>query len=402
MIIKFKVKNFYSIKDKQEISFKISKKDKLDNSSTNIDDNLYLNNIACLVGHNGSGKTKVLNALAFLLFFTQNSYERQDKNKNIELEPHKLSENKNTFFEIEFIKNNKLYLYKLELNQEMIVNEYLGVHKEKGYSFLYKSNRDSEGKLSIDFSDKEIRLTEKDSTRLNEMKNITAFSFLRNGKYLSLMAIENIIEKIKYNRENSGFHGLFSNYKEHEIAMKFLENPILKKNTLELMQDCDFGISDILIKEANSKDAVLGSLQKIFLKHKNNKKSFELPIYNESHGTQNSISLSVDLFNILEKGGLFIIDEIESGIHPYVVKKLISIFADEEINKNNAQLIFSTHQPWFLQDRTKTQIFLLEKNKELSTEVWRLDEMEGIRNDENYFAKYLAGAYGAVPEMNWL
>ena len=47
----------------------------------------------------------------------------------------------------------------------------------------------------------------------------------------------------------------------------------------------------------------------------------------------------------------------------------------------------------------KQQIFLVEKNKQGISDGWRLDEMEGVRADDNYYAKYIAGTYGAVPDI---
>jgi hypothetical protein len=42
---------------------------------------------------------------------------------------------------------------------------------------------------------------------------------------------------------------------------------------------------------------------------------------------------------------------------------------------------------------------LVEKDKNCQSEAWRLDEVKGVRSDDNLYAKYMAGAYGAVPEL---
>ena len=70
MIIKFKVKNFDSIGEMQEISFDIKESQYLDDSSTKIG-NKYLNNIVCMLGHNGSGKTNLLKAMTFMFWFVK-------------------------------------------------------------------------------------------------------------------------------------------------------------------------------------------------------------------------------------------------------------------------------------------------------------------------------------------
>ena len=79
-----------------------------------------------------------------------------------------------------------------------------------------------------------------------------------------------------------------------------------------------------------------------------------------------------------------------------MVREIINLFSDKTLNKKNAQILFSTHIPLLLDDRNKTQIYLVEKNEDLATELYRLDEVEGVRNDDNFCNKYLMGAYGAV------
>jgi hypothetical protein len=47
----------------------------------------------------------------------------------------------------------------------------------------------------------------------------------------------------------------------------------------------------------------------------------------------------------------------------------------------------------------KSQIMLVQKNQDCESSACRLDAVAGIRNDDNFYAKYMAGAYGAVPEL---
>ena len=47
----------------------------------------------------------------------------------------------------------------------------------------------------------------------------------------------------------------------------------------------------------------------------------------------------------------------------------------------------------------KSQIMLVEKDENCESSAWRMDDVKGIRNDDNFYAKYMAGAYGAVPQL---
>src|SRR5699024_1202058 len=98
-------------------------------------------------------------------------------------------------------------------------------------------------------------------------------------------------------------------------------------------------------------------------------------------------------------GGLAVIDEMESDLHPHMLAELIDLFISPETNPHNAQLIFSTHSHELLNMLLKQQIVLVEKDEQLNTDAYRLDDVEGVRADDNIYAKYLAGAYGGIPNI---
>ena len=159
-----------------------------------------------------------------------------------------------------------------------------------------------------------------------------------------------------------------------------------------------FGFREVVLKSKPEEDS--NKYQILEAIHKSTKGEFKLNVFEESNGTQQSISLLTKILPILNTGGLVIVDEIEAGLHPYVARKIVSLFEKKETNPQNAQLIFSTHQHMLLNDRTKTQIFLVEKDAEsFESEIYRLDDVEDVRNDENYFQKYITGVYGATPKI---
>ena len=82
-----------------------------------------------------------------------------------------------------------------------------------------------------------------------------------------------------------------------------------------------------------------------------------------------------------------------------MIPPILQLFFDPVTNPKNAQLLFSCHSVDVLNSLDKTQVVLVEKDSECRSSAWRLDEMKGVRRDENLFAKYNAGAYGAVPNV---
>ena len=52
-----------------------------------------------------------------------------------------------------------------------------------------------------------------------------------------------------------------------------------------------------------------------------------------------------------------------------------------------------------MNDFDKKNIFLTVKNEDLETEIYSLNEVEKVRKDENFSAKYMAGIYGGSPNI---
>ena len=124
-----------------------------------------------------------------------------------------------------------------------------------------------------------------------------------------------------------------------------------------------------------------------------------MPFNLESNGTQGAFILLSWLLPVLEQGGLAVIDEFENDLHPLMLEPILELFANPQTNPQAAQLIFSTHAIEVLNLVEKSQVMLVEKDADCLSQSYRMDSIEGIRNDDNFYAKYLAGAYGAVPSL---
>ena len=124
-----------------------------------------------------------------------------------------------------------------------------------------------------------------------------------------------------------------------------------------------------------------------------------LPMQYESSGTKQLFVLLKTILLVLDKGGVAVLDEFDVNLHPEMVRALFELFIQPETNPTNAQILFSTHSHLILSKLDKYQIILIEKNGKGASESWRLDDVSGVRADDNYYAKYIAGAYGAVPKF---
>ena len=105
------------------------------------------------------------------------------------------------------------------------------------------------------------------------------------------------------------------------------------------------------------------------------------------------------LLPILENGGIAVLDEFEVDLHPHMIPPLVNLFISRKTNPHNAQLLFSCHSIELMRRLDKYQVILVEKDEFGYSRVIRLDDIKGVRSDDNFYAKYDAGAYGAVPDI---
>ena len=98
---------------------------------------------------------------------------------------------------------------------------------------------------------------------------------------------------------------------------------------------------------------------------------------------------------------VLIIDEIDARLHPTLCNVLISLFNSKKSNKNNAQIIFATHNTQIMNRKTlrRDQIYFVEKDKFGESDLYSLLDYKKVRNDASYDKDYLLGKYGAVPYL---
>lgn len=105
-------------------------------------------------------------------------------------------------------------------------------------------------------------------------------------------------------------------------------------------------------------------------------------------------------------GGVLFVDELNSRLHPLLVRNFLINFLDPSINKNHAQIIFTTHDSWTLSNNLlrRDEVWFTEKDNNGISSLYSLadfvdEDGQKIRKDENYEKNYLLGKYGAIPEL---
>lgn len=119
----------------------------------------------------------------------------------------------------------------------------------------------------------------------------------------------------------------------------------------------------------------------------------------ESLGTLAMLDLACDFMDAIASGKALFVDEAERSLHPLLLKNLVALFFDRELNAKGAQLIFTTHDLSFLSNDLlrRDQIWFVQKGfADGVSELFPLSSFSP-RKDENLMNRYLYGAYGAVP-----
>jgi len=168
-----------------------------------------------------------------------------------------------------------------------------------------------------------------------------------------------------------------------------------------LLRGWDLGLAEVRFTQNDILDTTGATRKKWFAfgVHRDRyNREHMLRLEDESSGTQSAFALLALVFNVLDRGGVMAYDELDSDLHPHLLEPLLELFSNPETNPHRAQILFTCHMTEVLRFLQKSQVMLVEKDG-LTSHAWRLDTVEGVRSDENRVAKYLAGAYGAVPRL---
>jgi len=394
MISKFSFSNFYSFGETTEVSFNVSKKPSPSYFDVDLADGSRLNKVVSIVGANGSGKTQLLRPLAFLSWFVSKSFLHSDPKDDIAFRSHKLKEDEVSSFEIEFYINEVKYRYKLVSTLEKVIHESLYKKTSHLYSYIFTRDLDNE---SYAYKQKNFSFGKALADKIRG--NVSLISAANVHDSSIARTISDYFEANLFNVSVTG-RNEFHDGVLVEAASFFKENEEYFEPLNQILCDLDIGLSSIELKEVSAKNEK-GEFEKLIIpfgNHKHNDEEFSLPFFEESSGTKSIFALLRNILPVLKNGGIAILDEMDNDLHLHMLIKIIDLFKFEYTNPKNAQLIFTCHTHEVLNYFKKHQVYLVERNQQYS-ESWRLDEVVGLRASDNVYAKYQAGALGAVPDL---
>lgn len=415
MLVEFSVANFKSIREQQTLRLtpvNAYKEHPENLFSTEGQPSELLRTVA-IYGANAAGKTSLLDALSYMRHFIL-ANSKMNEGEETDTIPFKLDNSsylEPSTFEIIFIREGTRYQYGFSLNHTEVLNEWLYVAPKNSMKTWIDRDGDDKEKWTVHSS-----LAKKSDRELWKR-------FTRNNSLLLSVAVQNNAELLKpvFNWFRTKIAPLSEGHTGY-TANKIRDN-LLKEKVLRYLNAADLSIIDLSVEEQQvSVDdlkkidpEIPDSLKKAFEKGELTKFKVDLihiqdqrvplSLNEESDGTQKLFSIAMPLIDVFERGMVVYIDELNSDLHPFIVKMVIDLFNNPETNPNNAQLIFTTHDVSVLNKDIfrRDQVWFVEKDSELATQLYPLSDF-CPRSNESLAKGYLEGKYGAVPfvgEFNW-
>jgi len=401
MIAEFKIRNFYSLRDEQTLSF-IPTNDvtSRDIYTEEVADGVSLLKIGCIYGSNASGKTNILKALDFFTQFMIN--DDLNKGDEIGVVPFLLddvSRQERTQFEMTFYLNREKYKLNLVLDNKVIYEETLQVYSSVQPTLLYKRTYNAEKDATDIVFGGKVGLVKKsreaiEGNTFNKRTVIAAFGKSNVEKSRLNLVYEFFSQRIApIMYPQSSLMG----FTKRRITKE--KDGRLKKFILHFLKASDFNISDFAIHEEEvsitpemelmikntsgmpekAKEEILkkGTLRsdEMFFVHHTSNGDKELGEELESRGTKRYMGLATILYDLLVHGVILPIDEIETSIHYELLSYFIKVFLVN--SKRGGQLIVSTHDINLLDEDyiRRDVIWFTDKNDCGETQLIRLSTL---------------------------
>jgi AAA15 family ATPase/GTPase len=409
MLLEFRVRNYKSIRDEQALSLAASRDDEL--AETHLADTGLKSlpkavRSAVVYGPNASGKSTLLFALHYMRAVVAESATVIQPGQTYNVQPFRLDPacaDSPSEFEMTFVIGGVRHQYAFAMTSKRIVSESLLVYRTS------KPTKWFSRRLAEDGESYEYEF----SAYLSGQRKLWQESTRQNALFLSTAAQLNsellgpifrwIVEAIVY--LPAGVNP------SHEFTTAMLSTEEGRSNVREFLSAADVSIADVeaVARKGFRNQVVFRSggvaqatqeesefLVPVF-EHRSSKGSAKFELQDESEGTQRLYGLAAPVLDVLAHGRILVVDELDSSLHPLLVRRVISMF-HSSLNSKGAQLIVSTHDTSLLQHGVfrRDQIWFTEKDSDQSTCLYPLTDFSP-RKHEAWERGYLGGRYGAVP-----
>ena len=417
MIRDFWVKNYLSIRDKQELSFLA--KGPASELVTEVSEGVFLYKLGILYGSNASGKSNMLIALNEI--FSLLIQPQHDATKEIQGSiPFILTKDEPVEMHVSFYANNVRYDYDVSFNEKYILSEVLNYYPTKSKVTFYERTFVGDNvQADIKFGPS-LKLQQKtqDSIREHTLNNHSVLSVCRKAALKEDIAPfrelhswimtnyheidgdeeKGIVEILKeaYNipRKNKFYNTMLQKADLNILEYRpIVEDRAIPTELRERIQNENFPekIKEALLKP--TADSVA------FVNHSTHG-NFEIPLKWQSKGTIKYIRILDALYDMITSPHVYFLDELGEDLHNDLLFYYLNVFI---FNSTKSQLIITSQETTLLSqdliNENRGVVWFVEKNKETASSEYSRGDSFGLHKNLSLYNSYRIGRLGAKPEL---
>lgn len=392
MLCQFSFKNFKSYKEITTFDFQATSIPEFSESLLMSEKADALLPVGVIYGPNGGGKTNLLLALSCLISTVVNPiYELEKAREKVIIQQKvsaapfcfdEISKEMPTEFEVYFRQGKNEYRYNLSICGDEVVEEAL----------YWKAIGGKRTGMVFDREGSEITL--------GASINKASINRSVNPKmpYLSFLAINYdipVIVEVQKWFESCIVRNYANPIADRQIMLS--DDEAYRKRIVRALNDVDIDVTGYRYDEEN---------HELYTQRKIEGKIYELSFRDESDGTKKMIAALPVILLALQEGRLVIIDELDAKLHPKLLRYVISLFKNGNVNKKGAQLLFTSHDMTTMKNTVfrRDEIWFAAENERHESEIYSLYEIrrennERVNSTAAYDKQYLEGRYGADPYL---
>ena len=417
MIRDFWVKNYLSIRDKQELSFVA--KGPASELVTEVTEGVFLYKLGILYGSNASGKSNMLIALneVFRILVLPKSDATQRINGSI---PFILTKNEPIEMHVSFFANGIRYDYDVSFNEKYILSETLYYYPNKSKSLFYERSFVGENvQADIKFGTSlKLQVKTQESIRENTLNNHSVLSVCSKAALKEDIAPFNVLHKWimdnYHDVDGDGNRGIVEVLKDayNDPKKRKFYNTMLQKADLNILEYHPILEDRFLpteyrerIQKENIPDEMKEAMLKpttdsiAFVNHSADG-NFDIPLKWQSKGTIKYIRILDALYDMITNSHVYYLDELGEDLHNDLLYYYLNVFI---FNSDQSQLIITSQETTLLSqdliNENRGVVWFVEKNKETASSEYSRGDSFGLHKNLSLYNSYRIGRLGAKPEL---
>ena len=416
MIREFWVKNYLSIRDKQELSFVA--KGPSSELVAEVFDGVFLYKLGILYGSNASGKSNMLIALNKV--FSILVYPKSKVTSKINRIPFALTKEQPTEMYVSFYANGIRYDYSVAFNDKYILNEVLHYYPNKSKTLFYeRSFVDENVQAKIKFG-QSLKLQDKteESIRENTWNNHSVLSVCGKVALKEDIALfsqlYSWIMKNYHDVDGDGEKRISEILKEaySDLSKRKFFNLMLQKADLNIMEFRPIiedrflpdELRERIVKqdfpEKVKEELLKPTTESIAFVNHSEEGNFEIPLKWQSKGTIKYIPILDALYDLITSPHVYYLDELGEDLHNDLLYYYLNVFI---FNSDKSQLIITSQETTLLSqdliNENRGVVWFVEKNKETASSEYSRGDSFGLHKNLSLYNSYRIGRLGAKPEL---